>query len=110
MSGTRCRAIDTDRPWQAQPLPQAKPAGPGGSCPHDYTSSGSFCVPREGAQDAIPSRERSPLERDGGKLFTAQSSPREVLDVVFDILSKPKFSAYINQAKKISDQASLVNG
>ena len=38
----------------AQPLPQPKPAGPGGSCPHGYTSSGSFCVPREGAQDAIP--------------------------------------------------------
>src|SRR5215471_3117522 len=26
----------------AQPLPQ--PVGPGGSCPHGYTSSGSFCV------------------------------------------------------------------
>jgi hypothetical protein len=30
----------------AQPLPQPKPMGPGGSCP--------FCVPRKGAQDAIP--------------------------------------------------------
>jgi hypothetical protein len=38
----------------AQPLPQPKPAEPGGSCPHGYTSSGSFCVPRAGAQDAIP--------------------------------------------------------
>jgi hypothetical protein len=38
----------------AQSLPQPKPAGPGGSCPYGYTSSGSFCVPREGAQDAIP--------------------------------------------------------
>jgi type II secretory pathway component GspD/PulD (secretin) len=28
----------------AQPLPQPKPVGPGGSCPHGYTSSGSFCV------------------------------------------------------------------
>jgi hypothetical protein len=27
-----------------QPLPQPKPAGPGGSCPHGYTASGSFCV------------------------------------------------------------------
>jgi hypothetical protein len=36
----------------AQALP--KPTGPGGSCPHGYTSTGSFCVPREGAQDAIP--------------------------------------------------------
>jgi hypothetical protein len=32
-----------------QPLP--KPPGPSGSCPHGYTSSGSFCVPREGAQE-----------------------------------------------------------
>ena len=38
----------------AQPLPQPKPTDPGGSCPHDWTSSGSFCVPREGAQDAVP--------------------------------------------------------
>ena len=38
----------------AQPLPQPKPLGPGGSCPHGYTSSRSFCVPRQGAQDAIP--------------------------------------------------------
>jgi hypothetical protein len=38
----------------AQPLPQPKPPGPGGSCPHGYTSSGSFWVPRQGAQDAIP--------------------------------------------------------
>jgi len=38
----------------AQPLPQPRPSGPGGSCPHGYTSSGSFCVPRAGAQDAIP--------------------------------------------------------
>jgi hypothetical protein len=36
----------------AQPLPQPKSAG--GSCPHCYTSSGSFCVPSQGAQDAIP--------------------------------------------------------
>jgi hypothetical protein len=38
----------------AQPLSQPKPIGPGGSCPHGYTSCGSFCVPRAGAQDAIP--------------------------------------------------------
>jgi hypothetical protein len=41
----------------AQPLPQPKPAG-GGSRPHGYTSSGSFCVPREGTQDALPAAER----------------------------------------------------
>jgi hypothetical protein len=37
----------------ADPLPVAKPPGPGGSCPHGYTSSGSFCVPSQSAQDAI---------------------------------------------------------
>jgi hypothetical protein len=37
----------------AEPLPQPKPPSPGGSCPHGYTSSGSFCVPGQGAQDAI---------------------------------------------------------
>jgi hypothetical protein len=25
-----------------------------GSCPHGWTSSGSYCVPGAGAQDAIP--------------------------------------------------------
>jgi hypothetical protein len=29
------------------------PPGPGGSCPHGYLASGSFCVPAQGAQDAI---------------------------------------------------------
>lgn len=38
----------------ADPLPVPKPIGPGGSCPFGYTSSGSFCVPSQGAQDAIP--------------------------------------------------------
>jgi hypothetical protein len=38
----------------ADPLPQPKPPGPGGSCPHRYTSSGSYCVPMQGAQDAVP--------------------------------------------------------
>jgi hypothetical protein len=37
----------------AHALPRPKPSGPGGSCPHSYTSSGSFCVPRQGAQHAI---------------------------------------------------------
>ena len=37
----------------AEPLPVPKPAGPGGSCPHGYFSSGSFCVPSQGAQTAI---------------------------------------------------------
>jgi hypothetical protein len=38
----------------AEPLPVAKPQGPGGSCPHGYTTSGSYCVPSQGAQDAVP--------------------------------------------------------
>jgi hypothetical protein len=37
----------------AELLPLPKPAGPGGSCPHGYTSNGSFCTPSQGAQDAI---------------------------------------------------------
>jgi hypothetical protein len=40
-------------PVLAQPLPVPKPSGQGGSCPHGYTSSGSFCVPGAGVQDAI---------------------------------------------------------
>jgi hypothetical protein len=38
----------------AEPLPLPKPAGPGGSCPHGWTSSGSYCVPAQSAQDALP--------------------------------------------------------
>jgi hypothetical protein len=30
------------------------PPGPGGSCAHGWSRSGSFCVTRAGAQDAIP--------------------------------------------------------
>jgi hypothetical protein len=37
----------------AEPLPQPKPIGPGGACPHGYVTSGSFCMPSQGAQDAI---------------------------------------------------------
>lgn len=35
-------------------LPQPKPPGPGGSCAHGWSASGSFCVPRQGAQEAVP--------------------------------------------------------
>ena len=38
----------------ALPLPQPMPPGPGGSCAHGWSRSGSFCVPRQGAQDTIP--------------------------------------------------------
>jgi hypothetical protein len=31
----------------------------GGSCPHGYTTSNGFCVPSQGAQDAIPQRNGS---------------------------------------------------
>jgi hypothetical protein len=41
-------------PALADPLAQPKPHGPGGSCPHGYFNSGSFCVRTRGAQDAIP--------------------------------------------------------
>ena len=36
----------------AAPLPQPMP--PSGSCSHGYSASGSFCVPRQGAQEAVP--------------------------------------------------------
>jgi hypothetical protein len=37
----------------ATPLPLPQPPGPGGSCPHDYLTSGSYCMPSQGAQEAI---------------------------------------------------------
>jgi hypothetical protein len=43
----------------AEPLPLAKPTGPG-SCPHGYLQSGSFCTPGERAQDAIPKSPNCP--------------------------------------------------
>ena len=33
----------------AEPLPVPKPPRPGGSCPFDYLSSGSYCIPSQGA-------------------------------------------------------------
>ena len=36
-----------------EPLPVPKPPGPGGSCPHGYISSGSYCVPSGAQPDAI---------------------------------------------------------
>jgi len=36
-----------------EPLPVPKPPGPGGSCPHGYIASGSFCTPSPRAADAI---------------------------------------------------------
>jgi hypothetical protein len=38
----------------AEPLPQPRTPGPGGSCPYGYLACGSFCMPAQGAQDAIP--------------------------------------------------------
>jgi hypothetical protein len=37
----------------AEPSPQPKPQGPGGSRPQGSLSSGSYCVAAQGAQDAI---------------------------------------------------------
>src|SRR5262249_54033373 len=37
----------------AEPSPLSKPQAPGGSCPHGYITSGSFCAPTQGAADAI---------------------------------------------------------
>jgi len=37
-----------------EPLPIQRPAEPGGSCPHGYFTSGGFCAPSQGAQEAIP--------------------------------------------------------
>jgi len=36
-----------------EPPPVPKPPGPGGSYPHGYIPSGSFCTPSQGAADAI---------------------------------------------------------
>ena len=36
-----------------QPLRCRTRRGPGGSCPHGYLASGSYCVPSQGAQDAV---------------------------------------------------------
>jgi hypothetical protein len=38
----------------AQTLPQPKAESPGGSCPFGYTSSGAFCIPSQGGQQAVP--------------------------------------------------------
>ena len=43
---------------RADPLPQPKPSGPGGSCPLGYFTSGWYCVPSQGAQDAAEIGER----------------------------------------------------
>jgi hypothetical protein len=51
----------------AEPLPQPKPPGPGGSCPHGYTSSGSFCMPSQGAQDAIAKPASGNCPWDGSR-------------------------------------------
>jgi hypothetical protein len=42
-----------------QPVP--KSAGPGGSCPHGYTASGSFCVPSWCAgRDSVATKRQLP--------------------------------------------------
>ena len=62
----------------AEPLPVPKPLGPGGSCPHGYTSSGSFCVPSQGASDALakPPNGACPWEWIASGSFCLRSSRR----------------------------------
>ena len=62
----------------AEPLPLAEPCGPGGSCPHGYTSSGSFCVPSRGASDAIakPPNGTGPWEWIASGSFCLRRSRR----------------------------------
>jgi hypothetical protein len=63
----------------AEPVPVQKPPGPGGSCPHGYMSSGSFCVPSAGAQDAIakPANETCPWGwTSSGSYCLRSGSPR----------------------------------
>jgi hypothetical protein len=43
-----------------EPLAVPKPPGPGGSCPHGYLAFGSYCVPRQGASDAIATNGTCP--------------------------------------------------
>jgi hypothetical protein len=43
--------VTTTALTESPPVP--KPPGPGGSCPHGYIPSGSFCTPSQGAADAI---------------------------------------------------------
>jgi hypothetical protein len=46
---------------RAEPLPQPKPSGPGSSCPHGYFTSGSYCEPSQGAQDAVGAKWHMPF-------------------------------------------------
>src|SRR5262249_12960346 len=48
-----------------EPLPIPKSAGPGGSCPHGYFASGSFCVHRRGAETPSRSRATARVRGDG---------------------------------------------
>ena len=43
-------------------LPEAKPILRDGSCPSDYVTEGKFCVPRAGAQLAIPKHGACPRD------------------------------------------------
>ena len=44
-------------------LPVPKPRGPGGSCPHGYIASGSFCT----ASSAIARRRTAHAHGDGSR-------------------------------------------
>jgi hypothetical protein len=53
-----------------EPLAVPKPPGPGGSCPHGYLAFGSYCVPRQGASDAIAKSPNAHAHGDGSRAAT----------------------------------------
>jgi hypothetical protein len=53
ITATAALLLIATAPALGEPLRLPKPSGPGGSCPHGWTSSGSYCVPSQHAQDAI---------------------------------------------------------
>jgi hypothetical protein len=61
----------------AEPLPVPKPPGPGGSCPHGYIASGSFCTLSSGALETIA---KPPAHARGACSRAATIAVREVLD------------------------------
>jgi hypothetical protein len=63
---------------QSQPLPVPRPSDPGGSCPHGYIWSGSFCAPSQGAQDAIAERH-VPVGLDGERQLLPAFGKRPAL-------------------------------
>jgi hypothetical protein len=78
----------------AEPLPQPKPVGPGGSCPHGWMSSGSSCVPSQGAQDAIakPPNGTCPWGwiSSGSYCLRSQKAPAALAAGAFSLRAQPR--------------------